>query len=1172
MSTRAGRLVGLLFAPLAATSACAQPEPPAAEVLSERFPTVAARVIHRGDEMVARGAVFTLPDDRAAGPLSVELPRDAAEAVRFRLAGADGCAGPATECPGALEIRVREAGARGKVTRAGRALAHGRPGGTSFWTVEPSAAEEWLLLEAEAVQRGAPVASWHVEGATLRQVGNVVLALDEAGTPRLRVTAPAAYASAGERPVAARLSVEGATLALHVDADGEAVLVDPLWEEVSDSMIGGRREHTATLITEGTKAGQVLVVGGYNGAAALNSAELYDPATNTWSRTATMGATGRYQHTATLLGDGRRVLVVGGRSGSVMVGTAQIYDTELNTWTNAGEVGNRASHTATLLDDGDVLVAGGIDGTTVIGDPRRYDAARGTWSTARTMRSARYAHSATRLLDGTVLVVGGYSTSYLATAEIYDPVTNTWSDTGGMITARRFHSATLLPGGDVLVAGGTNETHLSSAERYHTASRGWARAGDMPGARSNHAAVLLASSGDVLVTGGFDGSYLETTARFDPRSGAWSAAESMITARAYHAVTGLDDGRILATGGRNTAAALSSAELYRLESANGAPCLAAGECLSGYCVDGVCCDTACGRGDPGDCQACSVAAGAAVDGVCGPRPSTAVCRPASDVCDAEERCDGTSTACPADAFAPAVTVCRPAAGDCDVAERCTGTAAACPADQLASRTTVCRPSSGPCDAEERCTGTTAACPVDTFLPAITICRPSGGPCDAEEFCTGATAQCPADAFLSATTVCRRAAGPCDADERCTGAAATCPADTFLPATTVCRPPGGPCDAEERCTGTTAVCPADALVAPGTECGPGACAGATTSIPPSLCNEDGACVERAAVDCGLYVCADGACLTRCATHAQCDIGAYCDAPSCRAKKPLGGPCGAAVECAEGVCIGGLCSLDSDADGIVDGADNCPDTPNTTQTDTDGDGNGNACDDDDDDDGKPDAEDACPTIADPGSTSDRACSCAPPRRDGDPCDDGDPCTLTDTCQAGRCVGGDPFVCPQPDPGPCMRMVCAAPNGTCVERSRPEGAPCPGGVCIAGGCALHDPPGGGGAGGGPGEPGGDQGGGEPGSGGAAGGSGGAFAGSGGGGAATGDAGGDATGGGDLPGGAGRGQPRLRGNGCATGGAPGGPAGDAGHGPLWLLAALFLSRLPISWRPSRAGVDRRP
>lgn len=51
-------------------------------------------------------------------------------------------------------------------------------------------------------------------------------------------------------------------------------------------------------------------------------------------------------------------------------------------------------------------------------------------------------------------------------------------------------------------------------------------------------------------------------------------------------------------------------------------------------------------------------------------------------------------------------------------------------------------------------------------------------------------------------------------------------------------------------------------------------------------------------------------------------------------------------------------DTDADGVLDIADNCPVTANADQLDTDGDAQGNACDTDDDNDGTPDVMDPLP----------------------------------------------------------------------------------------------------------------------------------------------------------------------------------------------------------------------
>ncbi len=89
----------------------------------------------------------------------------------------------------------------------------------------------------------------------------------------------------------------------------------------------------------------------------------------------------------------------------------------------------------------------------------------------------------------------------------------------------------------------------------------------------------------------------------------------------------------------------------------GDPCANGSECGSGFCADGVCCATACGDGNGSDCQACSMAAGAMVNGVCATLVAGTVCRAATNACDAPEACNGLSTECAADLDAPDGTAC-----------------------------------------------------------------------------------------------------------------------------------------------------------------------------------------------------------------------------------------------------------------------------------------------------------------------------------------------------------------------------------------------------------------------------------------------------------------------------------------------------------------------------------
>ncbi len=80
----------------------------------------------------------------------------------------------------------------------------------------------------------------------------------------------------------------------------------------------------------------------------LDSSELYDPATGTW--TATKGAlnTARYYHTATLLPNGK-VIVAGGSGLYGVTNTCELYDPAADSWTpTKGSLNTiRSSHTAT---------------------------------------------------------------------------------------------------------------------------------------------------------------------------------------------------------------------------------------------------------------------------------------------------------------------------------------------------------------------------------------------------------------------------------------------------------------------------------------------------------------------------------------------------------------------------------------------------------------------------------------------------------------------------------------------------------------------------------------------------------------------------------------------------------------------------------------------------------
>lgn len=278
-----------------------------------------------------------------------------------------------------------------------------------------------------------------------------------------------------------------------------AELYDPLtgsWS-TTGSLAVGRGFHTATLLA----SDKVLVVGGYAGFNNyLASAEIYDPVTGTWSSSGNL-TEARDSHTATLLRSGK-VLVAGGYGptgaiGNLSLASAELYDPATDTWSTTGSLITAAGdRQAILLPSGKVLVTGGY-GVGPLADAELYDPATGSWSKTASLKTARSGHTATLLVSGKVLVAGG--TLPTTSAELYDPATGTWSTSGNLTEPRLEHTATLLLNDKVLLAGGLNDSGtLASAELYDPASTA-----ALPAQLSNISTRLQVLGGENVLIGGF---------------------------------------------------------------------------------------------------------------------------------------------------------------------------------------------------------------------------------------------------------------------------------------------------------------------------------------------------------------------------------------------------------------------------------------------------------------------------------------------------------------------------------------------------------------------------------------------------------------------------------------------------------------------------------------------
>jgi hypothetical protein len=276
--------------------------------------------------------------------------------------------------------------------------------------------------------------------------------------------------------------------------------------------------------------GRVIVAGGYGvtttGNLGLTDTNVFDPATQSWSRLASMNVP-RWYPDLVELADGRYVAISGNSSSaSTWADTPEVYDPSTNSWTLLKNISTSQVHeeeypfsylapngkiftigpsedvsywldadaqtwtsvgasglkngSSVMYRPGQILYSGGAPSvtstTTAVAGAATIDltASAPVWKPIAPMNYPRVYHTLTTLADGRVLAVGGEPssdqtqvTSGVLPAEIWNPATGAWSVIGQIAAARNYHStAVLQPDGTVLVAGGGHEDSLSNPGQY----------------------------------------------------------------------------------------------------------------------------------------------------------------------------------------------------------------------------------------------------------------------------------------------------------------------------------------------------------------------------------------------------------------------------------------------------------------------------------------------------------------------------------------------------------------------------------------------------------------------------------------------------------------------------------------------------------------------------------
>jgi hypothetical protein len=322
----------------------------------------------------------------------------------------------------------------------------------------------------------------------------------------------------------------------------------------------------------------------------------------------------------------------------------------------------------------------------------------------------------------------------------------------------------------------------------------------------------------------------------------------------------------------------------------GQTCTTGADCASTFCADGVCCDAACN----GECEACVASIkGSGVDGACGPIAAGT---------DPDNECDpqAPSSCGNSDGFCSGKPMCnkQPQGTLCGDSPSCT---AGVQTNQDA------------CSGDGKCTdnGTT---PCGLYACGATACN----------VMCGGDADCASNAFCQGGACVQKsvAGAACGAGNEC--ASGFC-ADGVC-CNTACN---GTCQACNL-AGNVGKC---SFLAAGTDPGDADCPGAT-----SVCNGAGACKTTQGGACAMSGdclsgnCADGVCCnTACSGLCQacsnaktggasgtcasipagadpdneCSGATTCNGAGLCTTLTQGTACGAAVECASGFCVDGVC---------------------------------------------------------------------------------------------------------------------------------------------------------------------------------------------------------------------------------------------------------------------------
>ncbi|MEP7234622.1 MAG: kelch repeat-containing protein [Ignavibacteriota bacterium] len=235
------------------------------------------------------------------------------------------------------------------------------------------------------------------------------------------------------------------------------------WSKASSSGFNIRKSASSSVVN-----GKIYVIGGASQSGFVNTIDVYDPTTDSWSSPKTTGYfSPHYGHTSAVV-DGKIYIIGGVIDIFTFSDSVSVFDPSANSWTtiDPGELNNftECLYTTTIVLGSKIYVLGGAYGFSgpfvPLSTLQIFDTKTDRWSAPETTKdSLRPLFTPySFLIDGKIYMIGhSYDTSCHCEVQIYNPEENKWSipTVPKMHIMRAYFTADEV-NGKIYVIGGAN--------------------------------------------------------------------------------------------------------------------------------------------------------------------------------------------------------------------------------------------------------------------------------------------------------------------------------------------------------------------------------------------------------------------------------------------------------------------------------------------------------------------------------------------------------------------------------------------------------------------------------------------------------------------------------------------------------------------------------------------